>query len=93
MVIEYLFNVCQETLTLNFDIQPPDLCSTSALDSFIETISHVIRENLMPGNMHKLFDEMHLATGTRTNFCKNILNFIILHQNKEQILTDAVEFF
>ena len=36
---------------------------------------------------------MHLSTGTRTNFCLEVLNFIIKQQAKETIFIDAVEFF
>ena len=41
----------------------------------------------------KLVDNLHLSTGTRTNFCLEVLNFIIKQQAKETIFIDAVEFF
>ena len=34
-----------------------------------------------------------MSTGTRTNFCLEVLNFIIKQQAKETIFIDAVEFF
>ena len=41
----------------------------------------------------KLVDNLHLSTGTRTNFCLEVLNFVIKQQAKETIFIDAVEFF
>ena len=36
---------------------------------------------------------IHLATGTRTEFCEHLLTFICHHQKLEQAFVDAVEFF
>ena len=34
-----------------------------------------------------------MATGSRTDFCTELLSYLVKHQTKETILCDAVEFF
>lgn len=52
-----------------------------------------VNEHQIQKKDQKLVDGLHLSTGTRTNFCFEVLNFVIKQQAKETIFIDAVEFF
>lgn len=73
-------------------MEPTDLDSTQGLDSFLSAIIYINEHNIQKKDQ-KLVDNLHLSTGTRTNFCLEVLNFIIKQQAKETIFIDAVEFF
>jgi len=38
-------------------------------------------------------ENIHLATGTRTPYCRSLLMSLIEFQNKEVVFSDALEFF
>ena len=91
-IISFLFDLSSASVGLNRKLEPKDLDSTQGLDSFLSAIIY-INENNVQKKDQKLIDNLHLSTGTRTNFCTEVLNFIIKQQAKETIFIDAVEFF
>jgi hypothetical protein len=68
-VIEYLFEKCQENLNVDTTLEPKDFDSTNALDSFLEAIILVVKKNYQMRDISTIFNQIHLATGTRTAFC------------------------
>lgn len=91
-IITFLFDLSATSVGLNRRDEPNDLDSTSGLDSFLAAIIHVNEHNIQKKDQ-KLIDSLHLSTGTRTNFCLEVINFIIKQQSKETIFIDAIEFF
>jgi hypothetical protein len=91
-VIDFLFEIGRQNLSLNKLLQPDDLNSTQAIDSFLEAITHIVSNNIQKRGP-ELFDSIHLSTGTRTPYVHEILHYIIKHQAKESMFIDAVEFF
>jgi hypothetical protein len=73
---------------------PPseELDSTEALDSFMEAFNKIVSERAVnfTADVKK---SLHLATGTRTEFCEAVLAFICHHQKLETAFSDSVEFF
>ena len=91
-IITFLFDLSSASVGLNRKMEPTDLDSTQGLDSFLAAIIYINEQNVQKKDQ-KLVDNLHLSTGTRTNFCLEVLNFIIKQQAKETIFIDAVEFF
>lgn len=91
-IINFLFDLSAASVGLNRKMEPKDLDSTQGLDSFLKAIIKINEENVQKKDQ-KLIDSLHLSTGTRTNFCLEVINFIIKQQAKETIFIDAVEFF
>ena len=91
-IIAFLFELSSSSVGLNRRMEPTDLDSTQGLDSFLSAIIEINEKNVQKKDQ-KLIDNLHLSTGTRTNFCLEVLNFIIKQQSKETIFIDAVEFF
>ena len=91
-IIAFLFDLSSSSVGLNRKMEPTDLDSTQGLDSFLSAIIEINEKNVQKKDQ-KLIDNLHLSTGTRTNFCLEVLNFIIKQQSKETIFIDAVEFF
>ena len=73
-------------------MKPDDLDSTQAIDSFLEAICATFNWTNKK-ETKKLFETIHLSTGTRTDFCNEILSFVVRQQIKETQFIDAVEFF
>lgn len=55
-VIEYLFEKCQENLTVDTTIEPSDFDSTNALDSFLEAIILVVKKNYQMRDINTIFN-------------------------------------
>lgn len=69
-----------------------ELDSTDPLDSLMTAFVEIIN-----GKNTDFTEEVkkgiHLATGTRTEFCEAMLKFVCHHQKLEQAFRDSVEFF
>ena len=91
-IIDYLLEVGAQNVSLNVDLKPDDLDSTVAIDSFLEAICATFNWTNKK-ETKKLFETIHLSAGTRTDFCNEILSFLIRQQIKETQFIDAVEFF
>jgi hypothetical protein len=75
-IISFLFDLSSQSVGLNRKLEPTDLNSTSGLDSFLSAVIYINEHNIQKKDQ-KLIDNLHLSTGTRTNFCLEVLNFII----------------
>jgi hypothetical protein len=73
---------------------PPaeELDSTDPLDSFLEAIQKIMSKGATDLN-DEVRRGIHLATGTRTEYCEALLTFICHHQKLETAFGDSVEFF
>lgn len=73
---------------------PPmeELDSTDPLDSLMIAFVEIINQKSTDFT-EDVQKGIHLATGTRTEFCEAILMFICHHQKLEQAFRDSVEFF
>lgn len=73
---------------------PPSeqLDSTDPLDSFLEAFDKVVQKRAtdLTGELKRC---IHLATGTRTEYCEAVLAFMCHHQKLEAAFGDSVEFF
>ena len=91
-IIDYLLEVGAQNVQLNIDMKPDDLDSTQAIDSFLDAfVATYCWTNKK--ETKKLFETIHLSTGTRTVFCNEVLLYVIRQQVKETQFIDAVEFF
>ena len=77
-IINFLFDLSSSSVSLNRKLEPRDLDSTQGLDSFLQAVIYVNEQNIQKKDQ-KLVDSLHLSTGTRTNFCFEVLNFVIKH--------------
>ena len=77
-IISFLFDLSSNSVGLNRRMEPTDLDSTQGLDSFLQAVIY-INENNVQKKDQKLVDNLHLSTGTRTNFCLEVINFIVKH--------------
>ena len=75
-IIDYLLEVGAQSVSLNVDLKPDDLDSTQAIDSFLEAICATFSWTNKK-ETKKLFETIHLSTGTRTDFCNEILSFLV----------------
>jgi len=75
-IISFLFDLSSQSVGLNRKMEPTDLNSTQGLDSFLSAVIYINEHNVQKKDQ-KLVDNLHLSTGTRTNFCLEVLNFII----------------
>jgi len=57
---------------------PEFLDSTDPLDSFMEAFNKVVSDR-STGFTEEVKKGIHLATGTRTEFCESLLTFICHH--------------
>lgn len=57
---------------------PEELDSTEALDSFMEAFHRIVNERAVNFSAD-VKKSLHLATGTRTEFCEAVLTFICHH--------------
>jgi hypothetical protein len=75
------------------ELPPPDeIDSTDPLDSFMAAFTKVISER----NLDFTSDvkrNIHLATGTRTEFCETMLAYVCHHQKLENAFRDSVDYF
>lgn len=71
---------------------PPDFDSTDNLDSFLMSLLSVNQDGLIAIDQEGL-ENIHLATGTRTSYCRSLVMAIIEFQSKEVVFSDALEFF
>ena len=91
-VIDQLLSVCQQRVLLRGDQEIADLDSTDNLDSFLMALFQLNQESVCNVESPKLV-KVHLATGDRTQPCRDILSALVQMQYKESMLGDAVEFF
>ena len=71
---------------------PEELDSTDPLDSFIEAFQQIVDDRATDFT-EEARRRIHLATGTRTDYCEALLTFICHHQKLETAFGDSVEFF
>ena len=73
---------------------PPseDMDSTDPLDSLMCAFVKIITDKAIDFTA-EVKGGIHLATGTRTDFCDALLTFICHHQKLEQAFRDSVDFF
>ena len=69
-----------------------ELVSTDPLDSFMSAFMKIVSDRSMDFTK-EVRQGIHLATGTRTEFCEHLLTFLCHHQKVEQALRDSVDFF
>ena len=71
---------------------PEDMDSTDPLDSLMCAFVKIITDKAIDFT-DEVKSSIHLATGTRTEFCDGVLTFICHHQKLEQAFRDSVDFF
>jgi len=71
---------------------PEELDSTDPLDSFMVAFNQVTADRSTDFTP-EVQKGIHLATGTRTEYCEALLAFICHHQKLEIAFGDSVEFF
>jgi hypothetical protein len=71
-VIEFLTTFVSQKVNLNNPLTPNDFDSTDNLDSFLMALLCVNQEQLSQIDSDGL-DNIHLATGTRTQYCRSIV--------------------
>ena len=92
-IIDNLRQLTKKQLPFMGDLPPPEqLVSTDPLDSLMTAIYQVIKDRSLDFT-DEVRENIHLATGTRTDFCETILMFICHHQKLEVALRDSVDFF
>ena len=69
-----------------------ELDSTDPLDSLMIAFVEIVTAKNADFT-EEVKKGIHLATGTRTEFCEALLKFICHHQKLEQAFRDSVEFF
>ena len=75
-IIDYLLEVGAMSVQLNMDLKPDDLDSTQAIDSFLDAFVAAYSWTNKK-ETRKLFETIHLSTGTRTAFCNEVLSYVI----------------
>jgi hypothetical protein len=72
--------------------EPEDLNSTDPLDSLMTAVASLVssRTTNFDAETQK---EVHLATGTRTDFCIGLLGYLCQHLKVEHVFKDSVGFF
>jgi len=91
-VIEFLTDFCGTRISFSPANTPQDLDSTDTLDSFLMALLH-INDNQLTAVDQDSLENIHLATGTRTSYCRQLLMAVSEFQNKEVVFNDALEFF
>jgi len=71
---------------------PDGMDSTDPLDSLMEAFVKITTDKATDFT-EDVKKGIHLATGTRTDFCEALLTFICHHQKLEQAFRDSVDFF
>lgn len=66
--------------------------STDPLDSFLEAFQKIVTSRAS-GFTDDVKRGIHLATGTRTEYCEALLSFVCHHHKLETAFGDSVEFF
>lgn len=75
-VIDFLTDFCQSRVTFDNFNTPSDFDSTDNLDSFLMTLLQVNAEKMINIDQEGL-ENLHLATGTRTHYCRTMIQAIV----------------
>ena len=89
---DFLTEFCSTRVNFTNMALPNDFDSTDNLDSFLMALLSVNQESLIQIDNDGL-ENIHLATGTRTSYCRSLVMAIVEFQNKEVVFSDAIEFF
>lgn len=91
-VLDYLNDFCQSRVSFLNMNTPSDFDSTDNLDSFLMSLLSVNQEGMIQLDSEGM-ENIHLATGTRTLYCRSLVMALVEFQNKEVVFNDALEFF
>lgn len=75
-VIDFLTDFCSTRVSFNNMTTPQDFDSTDNLDSFLMSLLQINQDNLTQIDSNGL-ENLHLATGTRTDYCRTLIQAIV----------------